>query len=383
MAATVETQRVQFTVINGPNLNLLGQREPAIYGSETLHDLEGRVRRHAARLGVGIDTIQTNHEGVIVDTLHEAARRSDGVVLNAGAFTHYSYAIHDAIAAIDIPVVEVHISNIAAREPWRAVSVIEPAAARTICGRGTVGYINAIDHLWALAKHPPLTVNYGAKPHQVIDIRTATAAKGWIVLLHGGFWREIWTREILDPLAVDLAVRGYATANVEYETGPGSFAGSLSDVSAALDWIRANASHLGVPASPMTVVGHSAGGYLTARLAETTPGISAIAAGPVLDLDAVSASRRDDDPVRRYLGATRAEDPRTWARADVGTRFSSPLAVVHGTLDEDVPVAHSIAFAEARPGVKLDVVEGAGHFDVVDPYAHAYSRLLGAIGLPR
>jgi 3-dehydroquinate dehydratase-2 len=131
-------------LINGPNLNLLGKREPHIYGSTTLHNLEQELISFANEHGVALTCFQSNHEGEIIDRIHEAEGEYDGIILNAGAFTHYSYAIRDAIASISVPVVEVHISNIHAREPFRHQSVIAPVVAGQIVGFGLAGYRLAI-----------------------------------------------------------------------------------------------------------------------------------------------------------------------------------------------------------------------------------------------
>ena len=121
-----------ISVINGPNLNMLGEREPQVYGSETLDDLNSALGRAARDRGVDVEFFQSNSEGSLIDRLHECSRRSDGVILNAGAYTHYSIAIRDAIAAIRPPVVEVHLSNVHAREEFRRVSVIAPACVGQI-----------------------------------------------------------------------------------------------------------------------------------------------------------------------------------------------------------------------------------------------------------
>ena len=134
----------RYLVLNGPNLNLLGEREPGVYGTGTLADLEALVRDAAEELGVSVVFSQSNHEGALVDAIQEARLTCDGVVLNAGAYTHYSYAIRDAIAAVKIPVAEVHISDIHAREEFRHVSVIEPVCAFQICGEGLDGYVRAL-----------------------------------------------------------------------------------------------------------------------------------------------------------------------------------------------------------------------------------------------
>jgi 3-dehydroquinate dehydratase-2 len=143
-------------VLNGPNLNLLGTREPETYGHATLEDAERLCRDCATRHKLGLEFRQSNHEGDLIDWIHEAgAKKAVGVVLNAGGFTHTSVSIRDAVAAVSIPIVEVHISNIFARDAFRHHSHIAPVAKASLCGFGIAGYALAIDGLAALigAKH--------------------------------------------------------------------------------------------------------------------------------------------------------------------------------------------------------------------------------------
>ena len=135
---------MKVLVINGPNLNLLGVREPGVYGSESLEMIETELKQEAARLNITLDCYQSNHEGDIIDALHRAMSEEEGVILNAGALTHYSYALRDAIAAIKIPVIEVHMSNIHAREEFRHTSVIAPVCVGSIAGFGKNSYILAL-----------------------------------------------------------------------------------------------------------------------------------------------------------------------------------------------------------------------------------------------
>jgi 3-dehydroquinate dehydratase-2 len=132
-------------VLNGPNLNLLGKREPAIYGAETLADVRRRTETRAVALGLAVDFRQTNSEGTLVDWIQEARERAGGIVINAGAYTHTSVAVLDALNAADLPVVELHLSNIFKREPFRHVSYVSPAAQGMICGFGPKGYELAMD----------------------------------------------------------------------------------------------------------------------------------------------------------------------------------------------------------------------------------------------
>ncbi len=137
-------------LLSGPNLNLLGEREPEVYGSATLDDHVEVARAAAAVHGLVVEHLQSNHEGELVDAVHGARGRCAAIVINPGAFTHYAWAIHDALAAFDGPIVEVHLSNPAAREPWRHTSVVAPVAAGTIAGFGSDGYRLAVDAVASL-----------------------------------------------------------------------------------------------------------------------------------------------------------------------------------------------------------------------------------------
>jgi 3-dehydroquinate dehydratase-2 len=131
---------VRIAVLNGPNLNLLGTREPELYGHESLDDIERSLRSVAARVGAVLEFAQHNGEGELIDAIHDLRGRVDGVVINAGAYTHTSIAIRDALTAIDVPFVEVHLTNVYAREPERRHSMLAPAAVGVICGLGAYGY---------------------------------------------------------------------------------------------------------------------------------------------------------------------------------------------------------------------------------------------------
>jgi 3-dehydroquinate dehydratase II len=134
-------------ILNGPNLNLLGVREPAVYGYDTLGDIEERCSARATSLDLQIDFRQTNHEGQLVDWIQEARESADGIILNAGALTHTSVAVLDALSAADLPVIEVHLSNIFRRESFRHHSYVSLAATGVICGLGAQGYELALEAL--------------------------------------------------------------------------------------------------------------------------------------------------------------------------------------------------------------------------------------------
>ena len=138
---------MKILILNGPNINMLGIREPGIYGSESYVELCRLAEEKAKELGVGLEIYQTNHEGCLVDKIQEAYGKIDGIVFNPGAYTHTSIAILDALKAVSIPTVEVHISDVSKREDFRQISYIRPVCAKTITGHGIMGYIEAMEFL--------------------------------------------------------------------------------------------------------------------------------------------------------------------------------------------------------------------------------------------
>jgi len=138
---------VQVVVLNGANLNALAERDPALYGGMAYSELETRIYQWAKELGCSVRCVQTNHEGAFIDTCHQARSWADGVVVNPGAWTHYSYAIRDALELFTVPVVEVHLSDIGAREEWRRVSVIQDVVDHRVIGKGPDGYQEALAFL--------------------------------------------------------------------------------------------------------------------------------------------------------------------------------------------------------------------------------------------
>lgn len=363
-------------IINGPNLDLLGLRDPAVYGAATLSDLIASCRSWGEELGVEIRAFQSNHEGDIIDGLHDARGTFDGIVLNAGAYAHTSYAIRDAIEAIDVPTVEVHISNVLERESWRHTSVIAPVCTATIYGRGIEGYRWALRRLWFSAVSPPDVRSYGELPDQVGDLRIPDGAGPWpvVVLVHGGFWRHQWTRDLMDGLAVDLTRRGVATWNIEYRrigTG-GGWPQSAHDVATAIE--RASRDFTRV-----AVVGHSAGAHLALVGARHHPALIVSLAG-VTDLLAADRDGLGGDATAAFMGGT---DPAIASPLAL-LPLNVPQLIVHGEDDSTVPATYSRRYVAAalEAGDSVDHMElpEVGHMDLIDERSPAWSAVADRIG---
>lgn len=138
---------MKVQVINGPNLNMLGVREVGVYGSMTLNEIIETIKKEAEQLDIEVSFFQSNHEGAIIDMIHECYHKKDGIIINPGAFTHYSYAIRDAIAAVSIPTIEVHLSNIEERESFRKISVTKEVCVKQISGKGVNSYLEGLREL--------------------------------------------------------------------------------------------------------------------------------------------------------------------------------------------------------------------------------------------
>lgn len=377
----------QVLVVNGPNLNLLGTRRPDVYGQESLSDLDRLCRDWGAELGLEVATFQSNHEGVLIDRLHQARSEGcDGIVFNAGAYTHTSFALHDAVEAIEIPTVEVHISNVKEREEWRRTSRIAPACVYTIYGRGIEGYRWALRHLWYRSKQAFETIQYADGTENQGDLRRPDGEPvAACLLVHGGFWLPMWTRDIMDGLAVDLCRRGLVTLNVEYgrTRAGGGWPQSMNDVTTAARWLAGEAG------GQQILLGHSAGGQLALMSASQTNVDLVVSLAGVLDMEATAAGGPGAGPARDFLNGV---DPKVVSPM-TAPPIRSPVLVTHGDRDDLVPVTQSRAYARRinDAGGRVEYLElaGEGHFSLLDPDSNAWQlvvealwKLLGEFGLP-
>jgi 3-dehydroquinate dehydratase type II len=386
-------------VINGPNLNLLGTREPDIYGSTTLSELEKLIAQWGADRNLEISCYQSNHEGEIIDRLHAARHTHNGLIINAGALTHYSYAIHDAIVATELPTVEVHISNVKAREPWRRDSVLAAACVYTIYGRGIEGYRSALDHLVNRSTMPVLERSYGYAADQVGDFRKPATPGPWpiAVLIHGGFWRDHWTRDIMESLAIDLTTRGWATWNLEYHRvgSGGGWPVTLEDVATGIDHLRTLATELPLDLDRVVAIGHSAGGHLALwaaarpQLASGTPNpgievplLATVALAPVSDLVAAQREGIGDGAAEDFVRRTPEDGPdryRTASPAEL-LPLRVPQIILHGTADDAVPVSMSRSYAKAAAAagdiVTYHELDGVDHISLIDPSHEAWELVV-------
>jgi 3-dehydroquinate dehydratase type II len=382
---------MRIVIINGPNLNLIGTRSPEIYGTTTLEDLDSACRAWGIDAGCEIGTFQSNHEGDIIDRLH-SARDADGVVINPGAFTHYSYAIRDAIDAIGLPTVEVHISNVRDREPWRRISVVSEVCVTTIFGRGVVGYRDAIRHLAARAAWPVETISYGPDADNVGDLRMprSEGPHPVAVMIHGGLWRNTAARDLLDPAAVDLTRRGWATWNIEFARvgSGGGFRSTTADISLAIGSLADFADGHDLDLGRVVVIGHGSGGHLAllAAIATSEVPIAAVAAlAPIGDLAAAHQAGIGDGAVEAFMRRTPDQSPERHIAASpiMNLPIGVPLLIVHGDEDAHIPASNSRSFA-GRAADEGDTVvyhelEGVGHEALIDPTMPAWEKVVDEV----
>ncbi len=344
---------MKLAVIHGPNLNLLGTRQPEIYGTETLDSLEKRIEEWARGMDCEVDFAQDNDESKLVGFIQDAAKKHDAVILNVGGFTHTSVAIADAVASVPIPTIEVHLSDINRREPWRRTSLIRSVAVRQISGRGAAGYRDAIRHLVLREAMPFEEVRYGPHEDNILDVRGSGPR---VLLVHGGFWLNPWERDSMESLANAISGAGFTTGNVEYKRSP-VWPDSAHDVEMALRYFSRSGE-------PLAIVGHSAGGFLAIWAASRNPVSIAIGLAPVTDLE----KARDETDSAAVLLDTGAPSLTTPSPADL---------LIHGLDDHLVNPAHSTQFeGEAR----VEILPGTDHFDLLRDSPGNVGRIVNALG---
>lgn len=380
---------MRILLLNGPNLNLLGLRDPAVYGATTLPELELRFRGWAAALGVTqVDAFQSNHEGQLIDRIHAARTTADGIVFNPGAYTHTSYALHDAIEAVGVPTVETHISDIEEREEWRRTSRIRPACVHAVYGRGIDSYRWALSHLVVRTTRPVVRIDYGDGSEQFGDLRLPEGDGPFplAVLVHGGFWRHRWTRDTTELLALDLADRGVATLNVEYRRvgAAGGGGGGTASVDDVVEAVVAGLDHPGTDPSRWAIAGHSAGGQLALLAARTLGGNAdhaprlAVSLAGVVDLAAAIAGDLGQGAAQAYVGNA---DPMALSPAAL-LPLRVPTLLSHGSADEHVPISQSEGYAEQarEAGDDVELLVGPhDHFAYLDPRQPAWIEVADRI----
>lgn len=376
---------MRILLLNGPNLNLLGTRAPDVYGATTLEEVKEMCRARAEAYGHRLYAYQSNHEGALIDAIHNALGTVDAIVFNPGAYTHTSYALRDAIEAVEIPTVEIHVSNVREREPWRRISRTEPACVYQIFGRGVSGYLAAISYLHYRAIHEPTTLSYGTHPDQVVDLRVPDGAGPHpvAVLIHGGGWTAPYTRDTMDGMAVHLAARGLATWNIEYRRVPpvGCWRDTIADVAGGVDSLASFAPRHRLDPDRISMIGHSAGAQLAmlaAKDARLKPR-KLVSLSGMLDLRRLGPDF--DDLLGRFMG-----DEVSSHLDKVDPIRALPVGVetvaVHGDRDTDVAPDQSLAFIDAaRIGgdkARFVQVPDTDHAGVINPKNPAWEMVADA-----
>lgn len=357
--------------LNGPNLDRLGTRDPDVYGTATLAELESNVGAWAAELSHRVDFMQSNRESDLIDAIH-AAGRFDGIVINPGGLTHTSAALADALDACPTPAVEVHLSNVRHRHRWRRRSFVAPVAVRSIFGRGVRGYKDAIVHLDRRRRWPIETIRYGPHPDHEYDLRRGADPDTVALLVHGGFWMDCWSGDTVEGWAIDLAERGVTTCVVEYRRlgSGGGHPATAADVADAAQSVLASLAprrHI--------VIGHSAGAQLMVGASRSwhPPPDLAIGVAGIYDLESACREGLGEGAVEPFLAAG-GESPMTHPPPPC------PLVLVHGAADMTVPPDQSIRYRahleQSKGRVDLVTIAGEDHFHPLDPASSAWQAVV-------
>ena len=356
-------------VINGPNLDQLGRRQPEIYGTKTLAELQSDLEGQAGSWGVQLDFYQANDEASIItrlQTLDSLDPPIDGIVINPGSLTHYGLALGDAMASLSQPVVEIHISNVLEREPFRRRSVI-PSSYR-IYGRGLGGYFWGIRHLLHRLAWKTEVLRYGTLVDQYGDLRVPEGGPGNLaVLVHGGLWEHHWTADTTEAIALDLTRRGWRTCNLEYRRVGlgGGWPETFDDLVTVLSQLPATS---GISPENTALIGHSAGATMVLWAAAFHPG-PVVAMAPHPDLVKAASDEVWSIPVKRLLGPDSPTPDLYSPQHRSAPRGPTLLAA---TRDDDVsPLPPIAAYADRFSQVDFEVCKG-DHMSFLEPSSSAW-----------
>ncbi|MGI8517655.1 MAG: type II 3-dehydroquinate dehydratase [Acidimicrobiia bacterium] len=358
-------------VINGPNLDQLGRRQPEIYGRTTLAELEAELKRIGKSLEFDVDFFQGNDEAALVERIGAVAGEPEvaGLVINPAALTHYSRALGDALANLSQPVVEVHISNVLDREGFRRRSVV-PASYR-IYGRGIEGYSWAIRHLASLLSWKTKTFRYGPLPDQYGDLRLPPGqAQRLCVLIHGGLWLHQWTADTTEAIAVDLTRQGFLTINLEYRR-PGMGGGwpeTFDDLQSALDQLPAAT---GIDPERIALIGHSAGATMALWAAAFHPG-PVLAMAPFPDLALAASDPVWSGPLRRLLDGD--HPPLELYSPQHRSTPLGPTLLAAAQTDSVSPLSSINAYVEKFEGTEFLLCDG-DHSTFLEPSSNAWGSV--------
>ena len=377
-------------VLHGPDVRL--DPDGLLSAIRDLDELDAQCEVWGAEVGVQVESERPRSAESLAARLRAAASTFNAVVLHAGRLAYEAPDLIRVLREIPVPVVEVQLRD--ASRLGAPASLLSPGCVRTIHGRGTDGFRWALHHLVHREVWPVKTFSYGDHPDLVADVRlpVGDGRHPVVMLLHGGFWLQPWERDLMEGVAVDLASAGVVTVNLEYRRvgGDGGWPTTGHDVAAGIGHLEELAQRLPLDTSRLTLAGHSAGAQLAvwyAASAAHDPGrlrpVNVVTLGGVLDLQAAQRDSLGGGAVARFVGdrSSRVAEASPLDLVPIGV----PQTVVHGADDRLVPPSQSETYAAAAraSGDTLDhlVIDGAGHFDVINPRHAGWPTIRDALTL--